>query len=153
MSDQKNSPASRRAIIDPEMKKKYLEAKQRVAELEVKREAIERPFRRQMQAATNALIDAENETYEALENITDQMPDRLGRCESCGVDLFEGETGFKYSDDDIYACEACAPTFGELLTEGEEIGPDGHDGGEDDYAKAIAFFKSKPADQKCVRRL
>lgn len=46
--------------------------------------------------------------------------DIAGKCESCSKLLFTGEPGHRCADDPIL-CEACAPTWGDISNQAQEI--------------------------------
>ncbi|MGC2853913.1 hypothetical protein ACM64Y_00425 [Novispirillum sp. DQ9] len=79
------------------------------------------------------------------------MTDReiIGKCVCCEATLRAGDMAYRY-DDDIIACAACAPTWGEARAEAAEhleIYEGGDDLDEDDIASLRAFV------QRCDERL
>lgn len=70
-----------------------------------------------------ALLASTTERYDAacdrLEMIEEACPERVGRCEGCDEPIWEGERYAYGSDDGIYLCEDCAPSWGEMLANPE----------------------------------
>ena len=67
-----------------------------------------------------ALVAHTEERYrqaqERLEQIEDECGEFLAQCEGCSKPIFEGEKVFDYEDGPSF-CEACAPTYAEMLAE------------------------------------
>lgn len=72
-----------------------------------------------IEAERAALLAPTNERYDAacdrLEIVEDSLPDRVGRCEGCDEPIWEGERYAYGSEDCIYLCEQCAPSWGDML--------------------------------------
>lgn len=88
-------------------KEKYVAACKAVGAIEAERAALVAPTEARFNAANEALLEAE----EALE----ENGYFVGRCDTCGTFLFEGDRGFRYSDDDIFECAEHAPTVADSL--------------------------------------
>lgn len=55
-----------------------------------------------------------HEALEALELAAEEISDRLGRCEHCGCDMFEGDPVLRAEDGILY-CEAHSPMLSQLI--------------------------------------
>ena len=50
-----------------------------------------------------------------LEDIEEDCPERLGSCEGCLDPIWEGDRYAYDSENAIYACEECAPSYEDML--------------------------------------
>lgn len=85
-------------------KAEWLQAKAEVDAIEKERSALLQPTKDRYEAA-----------YNRLETIEDASPERIGRCEGCDMPIWEGERYAYGSEDGIYLCEQCAPSWADML--------------------------------------
>lgn len=75
-----------------------------------------------IEAERNELLKPTNERYcsaqERIEEIEDACDGLLGVCEGCSNPIWEGEKVYSY-DDGPMMCEACAPTYADMLADRE----------------------------------
>lgn len=85
-------------------KAEWKAAKAEVEAIEKEREALLAP--------TKARYDA---ACDRLEIIEESCPDRIGHCEGCNEPIWEGDRYAYDSENAIYLCEECAPSWGDML--------------------------------------
>lgn len=85
-------------------KEEWKVAKAAVEAIEKEREALLLPTKERYDAACDR-----------LEMIEDECPERVGRCEGCDEPIWEGERYAYDSENAIYLCEPCAPSWGDML--------------------------------------
>lgn len=94
---------------------------------------------------------------QVLEELAEELPPVVGRCETCKVTLFEGDKGYAFLDGEPVLCENHAPTYGEIVEQILAVPEDQRDaffGGEPGVGQAtLDKFKSKPADERQVWEL
>lgn len=86
-------------------------AKRRVEKIEAQRDEATKDLRAQIraiEAQTDAELDA---ATLALEELEDQLDDRIGSCENCSEPIFEGDRHFGR---EYLFCLDCAPTWQEF---------------------------------------
>ncbi|MGH0004114.1 hypothetical protein ACQU0X_28920 [Pseudovibrio ascidiaceicola] len=80
-------------------------AKAALNAIEEKRKALLKP------------TDADYETaLNKLDEIEEDLPDAIGRCEGCDTPIFESDPHYKYRDD-VTVCSECAPTLSSILAD------------------------------------
>jgi len=89
---------------------------------------------------------------EKMVEIMEQLPPKVGDCETCRVTLFEGDKGYAFLDGEPVLCENHAPTYGEIVEQILAVPEDQRDaffGGETGIGqKRLDQFKSKPAEER-----
>lgn len=131
-------------------KQRFLAAKERAEAFERLRESIETPFREEMirTVAECVAMKGEEAALIELDEARDACPDYRGKCETCDVDLFEGDTGFVYADDAIYYCAEHAPDYEYVLQNAIESGP--YEETDEEHAERIEALKTHDPKAKCV---
>lgn len=79
-------------------------AKAAVVEIEKERDALLLPTKDRYDAACGH-----------LELVEEDCPERVGRCEGCDEPIWEGDRYAYGSEDGIYLCEECAPSWEDML--------------------------------------
>lgn len=85
-------------------KEEWKAAKAEVEAIEKERDALLAPTMERYGAA-----------LDRLEMIEEDCPEVYGRCEGCDEPIWEGDRYAYDSNNSIYLCEPCAPSWGDML--------------------------------------
>lgn len=73
----------------------------------------------EIEAERAKLLAPTKERYDAaclrLEEIEEDLPELIGKCETCMEPIFEGDSYMSESEACIYECKNCAPTWQDML--------------------------------------
>lgn len=119
------------------------ERKQLLAAELVELNAEQDRLRREAMAPIKDRLDEIDDRVDEIEG--ELGTEYLGRCETCGKHLFEGDLGFRYSDDDIYHCVECAPTWADTKAHFDEFGAEARADDPDGHAAVTAEIEKREA--------
>lgn len=80
-------------------------------------QATEAERKELIRVAVEGIRERYEAAQEALEEIEESSPERVGICEGCSDPIWEGERYSYDGNNHIYHCEPCSPTYGDMLAD------------------------------------